>query len=47
MPNNIHSFIPDIAIAPLQGHYYPQALPTTALIIVSELTRRSALGNCT
>jgi len=26
----IHSFIPDISIAPLQVHYYSQALPTTS-----------------
>jgi len=25
-----HSFIPDISIAPLQVHYYSDALPTTA-----------------
>jgi len=29
----IHSFIPDISIAPLQVHYYSEALPTTALIL--------------
>jgi len=27
------SFIPDISIAPLQVHYYSEALPTTALIL--------------
>ena len=27
------SFIPDISIAPLQVHCYPEALPTTALIL--------------
>jgi len=29
----IHSFIEDISIAPLQVHYYSEALPTTALIL--------------
>jgi len=29
----IHSFIPDISIAPLQFHYYSEALKTTALIL--------------
>jgi len=29
----IHSFIPDISIAPLQVHYYSEALQTTALIL--------------
>src|SRR6218665_2732839 len=29
----IHSFIPDISIAPLQVHYYSEALPATALIL--------------
>ena len=29
----IHSFIPDISIAPLQVHYYSEALPTRALIL--------------
>jgi len=29
-----HSFlIPDISVAPLQVHYYSEALPTTALIL--------------
>jgi len=44
----IHSFIPDISIAPLQVHYYSEALPTTALYsywYCVELTRRSATGN--
>jgi len=27
------SFIPNISIAPLQVHYYSEALPTTALIL--------------
>src|SRR6218665_47796 len=27
------SFLPDISIAPLQVHYYSEALPTTALIL--------------
>jgi len=31
--DQIHSFIPDISIAPLQVHYYSEALPTTALIL--------------
>ena len=30
---NIRSFIPDISIAPLQVHYYSEALPTTILIL--------------
>jgi|SRR6218665_977009 len=29
----IHSFIPDTSIAPLQVHYYSEALPTAALIL--------------
>jgi len=29
----IRSFIPDVSIAPLQVHYYSEALPTTALIL--------------
>jgi len=29
----IHSLIPDIYIAPLQLHYYSEALTTTALIL--------------
>jgi len=29
----IHSFILDISIAPLQVHYYSEALPNTALIL--------------
>ena len=33
MANNVHSFIPDISIAPLQVHYYLEVLPTTALIL--------------
>jgi len=39
----VHSFR-DISIAPLQVHYYLEALLTTALT-VSELTRWSATGN--
>ena len=31
----IHLFIPDISIAPLQVHYYTEALQTTALICVA------------
>jgi len=43
----IHSFNPDISIAPLEVHYYSEMLPTTALTdAVSELTRQSATGNC-
>jgi len=30
---NIHPFVPDISIAPLQVHYYTEVLPTTALIL--------------
>jgi len=33
MHERIHSFILDISVAPLQVHYYPEALPTTALIL--------------
>ena len=40
----IHSFIPNISIAPLQVHYCSDSLPTT--ITVSELSRRSATDNC-
>jgi len=29
----IHSFTPDISIALLQAHYYPETLPTTAIIL--------------
>jgi len=29
----IHSFIPDISMAPFQVHYYLEALLTTALIL--------------
>src|SRR6218665_2776780 len=39
-----YSFIPDISITPLQVHYYSETLPT--IDTVSELTRRSAIGNC-
>ena len=34
----IHSFIQAISIAPLQVHYYSEALPTTALILCRSLT---------
>ena len=36
-------FIPDISIAPIQVHYYSEALPTTLL---SDLSHRSATNNC-
>src|SRR6218665_122889 len=39
--NDIHSFIPDISIAPILVHYYSEALPTTAIDTVSEFTRRA------
>jgi len=29
---NQYSFIADISVAPIQVHYYSEALPTTALI---------------
>jgi len=29
----IHSFIPDISIAPVEVHYYSEALSTTALML--------------
>jgi len=29
----IHSFVPYISVAPLQVHYYAEALPTTAMIL--------------
>src|SRR6218665_231793 len=29
----VHSFIPEISIAPLQDHYHSEVLPTTALIL--------------
>src|SRR6218665_1291480 len=31
--SEIHSFIPNISIAPLQVPYYSEALPTTALML--------------
>jgi len=31
--NHIHSFIIDISIAPLQVHYYSEALPATAFTL--------------
>ena len=34
-------FIPDISIAPLSVHYYSEALPTTAMETVSEITREA------
>jgi len=36
----IHSFIPDIFVAPLYVHHY-EVLPTTAIDTVSGFTRRS------
>src|SRR6218665_392391 len=33
-----HSFIPAISIAPLQVHYYSEALPTTARILYRSFT---------
>jgi len=29
----VHSFILDVSVAPLQEHYYLEALPTTELIL--------------
>ena len=40
---SVYSFIRDISIAPLQVHYYSEALPTKALIL---LTHWSDTGNC-
>ena len=41
----IHSFIPDIYIAPLQVLYYSEALPTTARILYQSFTPKRT-GNC-
>jgi len=41
----IHSFIQAISIAPLQVHYYSEALPTQHGYC-AEISRRSATGNC-
>jgi len=41
----IHSFIQAISIAPLQVHYYSEALPTKHGYCVA-VSRRSATGNC-
>jgi len=38
--NGIHSFIPDISIAPLLVHYYSGALLTTALMLPVRDTQR-------
>jgi len=34
----VHSLIPNISVAPLQVHYYSEALPTTIIDTVSEFT---------
>src|SRR6218665_3651025 len=39
----IHSFIPDISIAPLQVHYYSEALLTIARILCFTLKRHRQL----
>src|SRR6218665_3823661 len=36
----IHSFNPDISIAPLQVHYYSEALPTTIIDIIGVYTTK-------
>src|SRR6218665_2501983 len=41
----IHSFNPDISIAPLQVHYYSEALPTTIIDIVGVYTTKRYTGN--
>src|SRR6218665_532315 len=43
--NVIHSFIPAISIAPLQVHYYSEALPTTARILYQSFTPKRT-GSC-
>src|SRR6218665_1899785 len=47
-PRPIHSFLPDISVAPLQVHYYSllRGAPDYSIDTVAELTRRSATGNC-
>ena|SRR6218665_1208423 len=40
----IHSFNPDICIAPLQVHYYSEALPTTVIDSVIITTPPRGLG---
>ena len=41
----IHSFIPDISIAPLQVLYHSEALPTAARILYRSFTPKRT-GNC-
>jgi len=41
----MHSFIQDISIAPLQVHYYSEALPTWHEYCVG-VSRQSATSNC-
>src|SRR6218665_3333082 len=41
----IHSFILAISIAPLQVHYYSEAIPTTARILYRSFTPKRT-GNC-
>src|SRR6218665_345005 len=41
----IHSFIQTISIAPLQVHFYSEALPTHHRYCAG-VSRRSATGNC-
>src|SRR6218665_400227 len=43
--SNIHSFIQTISIAPLQVHFYSEALPTQHGYCVG-VSRRSATGKC-
>ena len=42
---NLHSFIQTISIAPLQVHYYLEALPTQHGYC-ARVSHRSATGNC-
>jgi len=44
-PPFLHSFIPDISIAPFQVHYYSEVLPTTARILYQSFTPKRT-GNC-
>src|SRR6218665_1284665 len=44
-PTFVHSFIPDISIAPLQVLYFSEVL-NHSIVTVPESTRRNATGNC-
>jgi len=41
----IHSFTPEISIAPLQVHNYSEALPTQHIYFI-RFSHRSVTGNC-